>query len=171
MPDRLTIREAFAADAADVELIARLIREANADVAIRFGLSRENGPKHTAFCTASWVEADLARGERYFILEQDSVPVGCVAYEIPEPRLAYLNRLSVLPTFRKQGFGERLVKHVIALARNAAIERISIGVIGESADLQHWYRGLGFIDGETRRFPHLPFSVKYMSYPLASTSA
>ena len=168
MSDRLTIREAFTADA---ELIARLIREANADVAIRFGLSRENCPKHTAFCTASWVEADLARGERYFILEQDSVPVGCVAYEIPEPRLAYLNRLSVLPTFRKQGFGERLVKHVIALARNAAIERISIGVIGESADLQHWYRGLGFIDGETRRFPHLPFSVKYMSYPLASTSA
>lgn len=169
MPDHLTIREAFAADAADVELIARLIREANADVAIRFGLNQQNCPKHTSFCTTSWVEADLARGERYFVLEQDSVPVGCVAYEIPEPRLAYLNRLSVLPTFRKQGFGERLVKHVIALARNAAIERISIGVIGESADLQHWYRRLGFVDGETRRFPHLPFSVKYMSYPVAST--
>lgn len=168
MPIQSTIREAFAADA---ELVARLIREANADVAARFGLNRENCPKHTSFCTASWVQADLARGERYFVLEQDAVPVGCVAYEIPEPRLAYLNRLSVLPAFRQRGLGAQLVSHVIALARQDAVARISIGVIGESTDLQHWYRGLGFVDGETRRFVHLPFSVKYMSYPVDSLNA
>lgn len=31
-------------------------------------------------------------------------------------------------------------------------------------DLQRWYRKLGFVDGELKRFPHLPFSVKYMSH-------
>jgi hypothetical protein len=41
-----------------------------------------------------------------------------------------------------------------------------IGVIGEHTELQRWYRKLGFKDGETKRFPHLPFSVKYMAYAL-----
>ena len=48
-------------------------------------------------------------------------------------------------------------------ARAASIHTISICVIGEHAELQRWYRGLGFIDGETKHFPHLPFSVKYMA--------
>jgi hypothetical protein len=46
------------------------------------------------------------------------------------------------------------------------VQTISIGVIGEHTELQRWYRKLGFKDGETKRFPHLPFSVKYMAYAL-----
>jgi len=157
----MPIREASPGDTAT---IARLVRESNKDVAIRFGLNAENCPKHTSFCTESWVQADLARGERYFILEEDSEPIACVAYEIPGAGLAYLNRLSVLPAYRRRGFGALLVRHIVQLARTAGIEAISIGVIGEHDDLQRWYRKLGFVDGETKRFPHLPFSVKYMSY-------
>jgi hypothetical protein len=43
---------------------------------------------------------------------------------------------------------------------------ISIGVIGEHVDLQRWYSKLGFEPGETKRFPHLPFSVTYMAYAI-----
>ena len=59
---------------------------------------------------------------------------------------------------------ELLVAYIIALARAASIPVISIGVIGEHADLQRWYRKLGFVDGETKRFPYLPFAVKHMSF-------
>lgn len=157
----IRIREAFADDA---DLLASIIREANRDVADRFGLDAGNCPKHTSFCTADWVRADLARGERYFILDDGSHPVGCVAYETPSEEVAYLNRLSVLPAWRRRGHGKRLVEHVIALARAASIPSISIGVIGEYDELQRWYRALGVTDGETKRFPHLPFSVRYMRY-------
>ena len=157
----IRIREAFADDA---DLLARIIRESNRDVADRFGLDADKCPKHTSFCTADWVRADLARGERYFILDDGSHPVGCVAYETPSAEVAYLNRLSVLPAWRRRGHGKRLVEHVIALARAASIPSISIGVIGEYDELQRWYRALGVTDGETKRFPHLPFSVRYMRY-------
>jgi GNAT superfamily N-acetyltransferase len=94
----------------DLATIAMLVSESNRDVAVRFGLNPENCPKHPSFCTKSWVEADFARGETYFILEQDSMPIGCVAYENPSAGLAYLNRLSVLPLHRTRGVGARLVQ-------------------------------------------------------------
>ena len=92
--------------------------------------------------------------------------MACVAYESPNPDVAYLNRLSVLHEARRQGLGEVLVAHVLALARSDAKKTVSIGVIGEHAALQAWYRRLGFLDGDTKRFAHLPFSVKYMAHPL-----
>ncbi len=159
----MKIREA---SHADVPIIAKLVSESNKDVAVQFGLNSANCPKHPSFCTESWVQADLARGETYFILEDESEPIGCVAYESPDTGLAYLNRLSVLPAHRNKGAGARLVQHIVEHARSSSVQTISIGVIGEHTGLQRWYNKLGFKDGETRLFPHLPFSVKYMSHAL-----
>jgi hypothetical protein len=63
----MLIREATREDLAT---IAMVVSEANKDVAVRFRLNAENCPKHPSFCTEAWVASDLARGERYFILEE-----------------------------------------------------------------------------------------------------
>lgn len=151
--------------ASDVSTIAMLVSESNKNVAAMFGLNADNAPKHPSFCTPAWIEADVARGETYFLIDG----VGCVAYESPAPGRAYLNRLSVLPGQREQGAGERLVRHVLAHARGQGVQTISIGVIGEYTALQRWYNKLGFIDGETKRFAHLPFSVKYMTLAVSAS--
>ncbi|MFT3850781.1 MAG: GNAT family N-acetyltransferase [Propionivibrio sp.] len=146
----IVIREASATDA---DVLAGIIRDANRDVAVRLGLDATNCPKHPSFCDVEWVKADFARGERYFILDQGGRPAGCVAYETPNAEVAYLNRLSVLPSIRRHGHGKRLVDHVIALARTAATPAISIGVIGEHEDLQRWYRKLGFVRRRNQTLP------------------
>lgn len=148
----------------DIGTLAMLIGNSHKDVAVQFGLNIENCPKHPSFCTDAWVTADLARGERYFIAEENSTPIACVAYETPGVGLANLNRLSVLPAHRRRGVGARLVQHIVQIAQSDAVQTISIGVIGEHTDLQRWYAGLGFKPGGTKRFPNLPFSVTYMSY-------
>jgi diamine N-acetyltransferase len=148
----------------DISTIAMLVGMSNKDVAVKFGLNAKNCPKHPSFCTAAWVTADLARGEQYFVAEENSNPIACVAYESPSAGLAYLNRLSVLPAYRRRGVGADLVQHIIQVAQSNAVQTISIGVIGEHVDLQRWYAKLGFKPGETKRFPHLPFSVTYMSH-------
>ncbi|WIT12169.1 GNAT family N-acetyltransferase [Paucibacter sediminis] len=157
----MQIREASSADRST---IAMLVSEANKDVAVQFGLNIENCPKHPSFYTPSWVDADFSRGEKYFIAEDNLSPIACVAYEIPSAGLAYLNRLSVLPAHRRSGVGAKLVRHVVDQVRTLSVSTISIGVIGEHTVLQAWYNKLGFTDGEIKRFPHLPFSVKYMAY-------
>lgn len=157
----MQIREA---EPEDLAVIAMLVSASNKDVAVKFGLNAENCPRHPSFCTAAWVEADLARGERYFILEERSKAIGCVAYERPSEGLAYLNRLSVLPDARTRDAGAQLVQFIINLANTESVKAISIGVIGEHMDLQRWYSKLGFSPGERKRFPHLAFSVQYMAY-------
>jgi len=159
----MNIREATPDDSST---IAILVSESNRDVAIAFDLNADNCPKHPSFCTEVWVKDDFVRGVKYFIHEEDSRPIGCVAYESPSRELAFLNRLSILPEYRKHGVGARLVHHIVEYARSRSINTISIGVIGEHVELQRWYRNLGFIDGETKRFSHLPFSVKYMAFVL-----
>nr|WP_298141370.1 GNAT family N-acetyltransferase [uncultured Pseudomonas sp.] len=151
--------------------IAMLISESNKDVALRFGLNANNCPKHPSFCTPEWVKADFARGEKYFVIAENATPIGCVAYESPRAGIAYLNRLSVLPKHRKRGVGTRLVEHFIQYAETQAVQIISIGVIEQHLELQRWYRALGFKDGESKEFPHLPFVVKYMSYSFAPEAA
>lgn len=157
----MQIREATIHDAA---ALAHLISLANKEVATRFDLNANNCPKHPSFCTEAWVQADFTRGERYFILENESSALGCVAYEQAKAEIAYLNRLSVLPEQQRKGIGSRLVEHIVQLAKTTGTKTISIGVIGEHPELQHWYRERGFQTGETRHFSHLPFSVTYMTF-------
>jgi GNAT superfamily N-acetyltransferase len=145
----MKIRESTATDVAS---IAMLISQSNQDVAVKFGLNADNCPKHPSFCTEDWIEADVACGEKYFILEENSAAIGCVAYKNPSAGLAYLNRLSVLPNHRNRGVGARLVQHVMQYARSTSIKTISIGIIGEHTELQRWYGKRGFINGEIRWF-------------------
>jgi GNAT superfamily N-acetyltransferase len=69
----------------------------------------------------------------------------------------------VLPEYRNRGAGALLVQHIVQLAAADSVQSISIGVIGEHTELKYWYEARGFTVGETKRFPHLPFSVQYMT--------
>lgn len=150
----------------DAKAIARIISTSNKDVAETFGLNLSNNPKHPSFCTEDWVLSDFVRGETYFLYQIEGTNAGCVAFENPRPGVAYLNRLSVLPEFRRNGIGEALVKQIIQYASTKDVHRISIGLIAEHTELMNWYRKLGFVSGETKTFPHLPFAVHYMNYKI-----
>ncbi len=148
----------------DIPLLSGLIRDSFREVAERFGLTPENCPKHPSNCTDEWIEGDFARGVTYYILERNGTPVGCVALERDSPDLCYLERLAVLPQSRRNGFGKKLVNHVFIEAKALGITRVSIGIISEQAELKLWYQKIGFVEGETKKFEHLPFLVTFMTY-------
>lgn len=150
----------------DIAVLAETIRKSFRDVADRFGLTPENCPKHPSNCTVEWVEGDMRRGVDYFILETGDAVTGCVALERPDSKVCYLERLAVLPYKRRQGFGRALVEHVFTEAADAGVACVSIGIIAAQTELKEWYQRLGFIEGETREFDHLPFSVTFMSYEI-----
>jgi ribosomal protein S18 acetylase RimI-like enzyme len=184
----------------DAEQLSRLIRDSFADVADRFELTPQNCPKHPSNYTRKWVERDLARGVRYFILLADGTAVGCVGVENPSPttddRLldndvdkaergrrirhtstsdnavqnhypeVYMERLAVLPQHRGLGYGTRLARHAISQARKLGASSVGIGIIAADAGLKNFYRALGFEEGETKTFPHLPFAVAFLKVML-----
>lgn len=148
----------------DVSLLAEIIRDAFSDVAVRFGLNADNCPKHPSNCTDEWVSRDMQRDVTYFVLEHEGMPAGCVAVERASEDMYYLERLAVLPDFRKKGSGRALVERVFETVRAKGGQKISIGIISDDMDLKNWYCRLGFVEGETKSFPHLPFQVTFLTY-------
>jgi N-acetylglutamate synthase-like GNAT family acetyltransferase len=132
-------------------------------VAERFGLTQENCPRHPSNCTAEWIQKDMNRGVTYFIIENGNLVSGCVALELANPEVCYLERLAVIPGQRHQGFGKALVDHVFSEAKLLGVHRVNIGIIAEHTELKNWYKGIGFVEGESKEFPHLPFRVTFMS--------
>jgi diamine N-acetyltransferase len=150
----------------DIDQVVEVIRQANQLVADQFGITADNNPKHPSLYTSDWLLADLARGEEYFVYRHNDIPIACVAFEQPRPNAAYLNRLSVLPTYQQQGIGKALVEHIVSYAQEKNIGSISIGIIAAHSVLKSWYIMLGFEEGVTKTFPHLPFDVTYLRLSL-----
>jgi N-acetylglutamate synthase-like GNAT family acetyltransferase len=158
------IREAGEKDCA---LLADLIRDSFADVAERYDLTRENAPTHPYFCTEEWVGAAMDKGVRFFVMEYNGSPAGCVAVENAGEGKFFMERLAILREARRKGLGEALVKHAIETAREAGARDLLIGVIAGELNLLEWYQRLGFIEVGRKFFEHLPFQVVFMSHKLS----
>ena len=154
----------------DCEVIVKIIRDSFRDVARRFSLTKENCPKHPSNCASSWIETDISRGVKYYILYADKKPIGCVGIESPSADVCYLERLSVLPEMRGKHFGIRLVQHVLERAASRGAAKVSIGIIAEQTELKEWYKKLGFVQTQTKSFPHLPFKVGLMEYEIKKSA-
>jgi GNAT superfamily N-acetyltransferase/ketosteroid isomerase-like protein len=147
----------------DAGMLAATIRASFRTVAERFGLTRENAPRHPSNCEEEWVRKDMERGVVYYVLEAGGEVAGCVALERADEEGCYLERLSVLPEFRGRGLGKALVEHVFSEARRLGLIRVDIAMIAEQAELREWYEKRGFVEKETRAYSHLPFRVTFLS--------
>ncbi len=160
MTPEITIRKA---NEADIPRMVEIIRKAFYEVAVRFSLSEANCPTHPSNCRADWIQDALAKGARYFILESEGLPCGCVALEQANPEVCYLERLAVLPAQQRRGYGRALVDHVLDEARALGAHQVDIGIIAAHIELKDWYKKIGFVDQKKATFPHLPFEVLFMS--------
>jgi len=148
----------------DVDILVETIRESFRTVAERLGLTPANAPRHPSNCVAEWIQQEMDRGARYFILESEGAVAGCVALESASPDVCYLERLAVLPDRRRHGFGKALVGHVMSEAKRLGARQVGIGIISEDKELKDWYKKLGFLETDTKEFAHLPFRVTFMSH-------
>lgn len=148
----------------DIPSLAQIIRHSYKDVARRFDLTPQNCPKHPSNYTNHWVQRDIDRGVVYYSLEKEREICGCVALEKAGPNLCYLERLSILPQHRRQGLGALLVRHIFKEARALDASSVGIGIIARQEELKQWYIRLGFVEGETKAFDHLPFKVTFLTY-------
>jgi N-acetylglutamate synthase-like GNAT family acetyltransferase len=160
MPIEITIRPATFKD---ISGLVGIIRNAFYEVAVRFGLTETNCPKHLSNCRPDWIEEALAKGVRYFILDLEGFSCGCVALEQASPEVCYLERLAVLSAQQRQGYGRALVEHVLRKAKSLGSHQVDIGIIAAQFELKEWYRKIGFVEQRKAHFPHLPFEVLFMS--------
>ena len=155
------IREATSID---IGILTKIIKTSFLTVAHKFNLTLENTPKHPSNCRIEWISSAIEKGIHYYLLEieNNDEPIGCCALEKINSNIGYLERLAVLPPFRKKGYGTVLVNYTIDKAKELRIKKIEIGIIARNLKLKKWYENLGFIIKNKAEFEHLPFDVLFI---------
>jgi ribosomal protein S18 acetylase RimI-like enzyme len=109
---------------------------------------------------------ELKGKAKLFGLFLNNMQVGFVAIEKADDRVYYLDKLAILPGFRHKGYGKSLVRFVSSYVKKRDGQKVSLGMIDESAVLKNWYQQLGFKETGTKNFEHLPFTVCFMEKSL-----
>jgi len=140
----------------------KLIKDSFITVANDFGLNIKNCPANPAFMKYSQLIEMKEKGIKMFGLFLNNKQAGFIALERADGRIYYIERLSVLPEFRNNGYGTELMNFAFDYVEKSGGERISIALMDNNTLLKNWYRAYGFKVTEKKEFDHLPFIVCYM---------
>ena len=148
----------------DLNECLAVIHQSFHTVAERFGLTRENCPKHTSFMPIYYLETQMKWGWDMFALCCGEKIVGYMSLSKEDDHTFELHNLAVLPEFRHNGYGKMLLdfakEQVISLGGHV----IKIGIIEESTVLKNWYMSNGFVPTGTKKYDHLPFTSGYLEW-------
>ena len=141
-----------------------VIKECFSTVAHEFGFTIENAPHFTAFATTEqrlfWQLNHENRPMYVFVV--DGNVVGYYSLLLQENKECELNNLCVLPQFRHQGIGEKLLFHSFNTAKSLGCSKMNIGIVEENQILKKWYESFGLKHIRTHKFDFFPFPCGYM---------
>lgn len=146
----------------DLEDCIQVIHKSFATVASEFNLSEQNCPRHPSFMKIDVLHKRFADGEQMFGLYEQEKLVGYVSMSVDKENAAELHHLAVLPDFRHQGYGKRLIDYCEMKAKELGCHKIKVAIIEENKILKNWYLQNGFIHLLTKGFNSLPFTVGFM---------
>ena len=148
----------------DVSEIVRVLNLSHGTIARDFNFTKEDNPTNNAFIDEKTLREQLNNGIELYGLKMNNRLVGCIAIEKSkrEPSTYYIEKVSVLPEFRHQGIGVRLMDFATAKIKDAGGQIISIALIDSNTKLKKWYLSQGFIETGFKDFEHLPFRVCFM---------
>ena len=86
--------------------------------------------------------------ERFVVAEYDGHIIGCAAlYAFPEEKIGELAALAVQPDFRREGYGEALLREIEMRARKLKLTELFV----LTTKTAHWFLERGFRIGNDRR--------------------
>lgn len=148
----------------DIKECVNVIRESFLTVANGFGFTEENAPRFTAFAITeqrlSWQLYNEKRPMYIFVV--DNLIVGYYSLALQSNNECELNNLCVLPQFRHQGIGEKLLRHSFEIAKDLGCSKMNIGIVEENTILRKWYESFDFKHIRTQKFDFFPFTCGYM---------
>lgn len=133
-------------------------------VADEFHITPENCPANPAFIPLEKFKSLKTEKTELYLLYFNEIPTGFVAIEESpnDPGMYYIEKVAVLPNFRHNKLGEKMMGFAEEKIREKGGKEISLGIINENEQLKNWYKSLGYVENGTKVFSHLPFTVGFM---------
>jgi len=151
----------------DLDNLLFVIQESFMTVVKELNLTKENAPTNPAFLTMEKLLESIEKKVDFYIAFNNNEMCGSVGIQPgKEEGEYYIERLAVLPEYRHNQYGKKLLDKAIEEIIMRKGKYISIGIINENIKLKKWYLDYGFIENGTRRFEHLPFTVCFMGIDL-----
>lgn len=151
-------------DRKDIPGCVSVIKEAFMTVANEFGFTAHNTPRFTAFAMCEerlYWQYENEHRPMYAYYEGDKI-VGYYSLALLENGECELNNLAVLPVYRHQGIGEKLLLHSFEEAKKMNCTTMKIGIVEENTVLREWYETQGFVHIGTEKFDFFPFTCGYL---------
>ena len=142
----------------------QVIQNAFKTVADQYGFTIENAPRFTAFSiNENRLKQQFCEEKRsmYVFLLDDKI-VGYYSLVLLSKKEIELNNLSVLPEYRHNKIGTKLLQDCFERARKLGADKIKIGIVEENTVLRAWYEKYGFYHTGTQKFDFFPFICGYM---------
>lgn len=114
-------------------------------VADDFGLTIENCPTNIAFMKYKNLIEMKEKGIKMFGLFLDKTQIGFIAIEQANKKMYYIERLSVLPEHRNNGYGALLMDFAFNFVKKEGGEKISIALMDNNIILKNWYKAYGLL--------------------------
>jgi GNAT superfamily N-acetyltransferase len=146
----------------DPELITSLVNRAFITVALQFGYTGERVPSFPAFIRSSVISDQMAGGLNFLGFKTKNDIAGCAGYRRRDECIYIIERLAVLPEFRRRGIGERLMKHIENIIRKKHGDKLEVSIVDNNQTLKDWYKRLGYGETGIEEYAHLPFKVCVM---------
>jgi diamine N-acetyltransferase len=148
----------------DVSAVLKVLNLSHGTIARDFNFTKEDNPTNNAFIDEKTLREQLKNGIALYGLKMENRLVGCIAIEKSKREVDtyYIEKVSVLPEFRHQGIGVRLMDFATNKIKNAGGKMISIALIDSNSKLKKWYLSQGFVETGFKDFEHLPFRVCFM---------
>ncbi len=151
----------------DLNDLLYVIQESFLTVAEDFNLTKENAPTNPAFITMDKLKESIENKLDFYVATESNKIIGCIGVQPgKKEKEYYIERLAVLPEYRHSGYGKKLLDKAFDEIRERKARYVSIGIINENKVLKRWYLQNGFIDYETKKYDHLPFTVCLMGMDL-----
>lgn len=148
----------------DLAECVNVICRSFATVAEEFNITAENAPRFTAFATdegrLNWHLNGEHRPMYGYVV--DGKIVGYYSLLLMEQGECELNNLSVLPAYRHDGIGGKILEHAFAKAKELGCTKMKLGIVEENTVLRNWYEKFGFVHVGTQKFEFFPFTCGYM---------
>ena len=145
-----------------------VIKSSFLTVADEFGFTVANAPRFTAFATTierlHW-HFENEKRPMFAFIDNEKI-IGYYSLALQANNACELNNLCVLPEFRHQKIGEKLLLHSFEIAKALGCSKMNIGIVEDNQRLRKWYEKFGFTHTGTQKFDFFPFTCGYLEREL-----
>lgn len=142
----------------ELALCVEVIRNSFAGEAESLSLDRSACSDHPAFLRPERLAFEFGNGVRMFGLFNEAKQIGFIGLDIRE-REIIADKLCVLPEYRNNGCGKRLVELAKRETKNMGYKTLCAKIPAENEALEKWFSEQGFKKTETREIPQPPYMI------------